>query len=160
VDFFGVCSFNHETIMIRDTHTVLLVDDSEDDRFFMRKSLERSSILTVIGETRDGQEAMDYLTGEGIFGDRQAYPIPDVLLLDIKMPRKNGYDVLEWLQSQSFREMTVAVVSGSWLAEDIAKSMILGAHGYFKKTVIKEEEDEMLRGIENLIRVRSGCGTG
>ncbi len=136
----------------KECFTVLLVDDSEDDRFFMRKALERSSILTVVGEVRDGQEAMDYLSGEAAFSDRQANPIPDVLLLDIKMPRKNGYDVLEWLQSQSFKTMTVAVVSGSWLAEDIAKSMILGAHGYFKKTVLKEEEDQMVLGIENLVK--------
>ena len=138
--------------MSQNKYTVVLVDDSEDDRLFMRMILERSSKLVVVGEARDGQEAMDYLKGEGVFENRKTYPFPDVLLLDLKMPRKNGYDVLEWLQTQSLKNLTVVVISGSWLAEDVAKSMALGAHGYFKKTSVKEEQEGMVSGIENLLK--------
>lgn len=138
--------------MSQNKYTVVLVDDSEDDRLFMRMILERSSKLVVVGEARDGQEAMDYLKGEGVFEDRKTHPFPDVLLLDLKMPRKNGYDVLEWLKTQSLKNLTVVVISGSWLAEDVAKSMALGAHGYFKKTSVKEEQESMVSGIENLLK--------
>jgi CheY-like chemotaxis protein len=137
--------------MAKDVHTAFLVDDSEDDRFFMRKALEWNPHLIVIGEACDGQEVMDYLSGTAAFGDRQTHPFPDILLLDLKMPRKNGYDVLQWLKTQSFQNLTVVVVSGSWLAEDVAKSMALGAHGYFKKTVVKKEQKEMAEEIEHLL---------
>jgi len=138
--------------MIKKRYTAFLVDDSEDDRLFMQLILKRSSKLVVIGEARDGQEAIDYLKGEGVFSNRQIYPMPDVLLLDLKMPGKNGYDVLQWLKTQSFNDLTVVVVSGSWLAEDISKSLALGAHGYFKKTSVKEEQEVMVHGIENILK--------
>lgn len=132
-------------------YRAFLADDSEDDRFFLKKILVRSSNIQVIGEARDGQETLEYLKGEGFFSDREKYPFPDLLLLDIKMPRKNGYDVLQWIQAQPSSPLTVVMVSGSWLAEDIAKSLALGAHGYFKKTSIRAEQDEMLAGIEALL---------
>lgn len=124
-------------------YKVLLVDDSSDDRFFVRKVLERSSKLVVIGEACDGQEAMDYLQGTGAF--------PDIVLLDLKMPRKNGFDVLQWIQTANLGNLIVAVMSGSWLAEDITRSVELGAHAYFKKTSSREEQEKMILDIEKLL---------
>lgn len=124
-------------------YKVLLVDDSPDDRFFVRKVLERSSKLVVIGEACDGQEAMDYLQGTGAF--------PDIVLLDLKMPRKNGFDVLQWIQTANLGNLIVAVMSGSWLAEDITRSVELGAHAYFKKTSSREEQEKMILDIEKLL---------
>jgi CheY-like chemotaxis protein len=141
--------------MNKDKYKVLLVDDSSDDRFFMRIVLERSSELLVVGESRDGQEAIDYLQGKGAFGDRHASPFPDIMLLDLKMPGKTGFDVLQWIQAQNLGSLTVAVISGSWLAEDIAKSLALGAHAYFKKTSVKEEQEKMIRDIEKLLHGRN-----
>src|SRR5882762_6033411 len=116
--------------MGKDTYTVLLVDDSQDDRFFIRKVLAQSSKFVIIAEARDGQEAIDYLQG-----NRE---IPDLMLLDLKMPRKNGFDVLLWIQAANLGNLTVAVMSGSWLAEDITQSTALGAHAYFKKVSSKD----------------------
>jgi two-component system response regulator len=127
-------------------YKVLLVDDSPDDRFFERMFLERSSKFVVIGEACDGQEAMDYLQGNGEF--------PDIMLLDLKMPRKNGFDVLQWLQTANLGNLIVAILSGSWLAEDITQSLALGAHAYFKKTSLKEEQEEMIFDIEKLLHER------
>jgi len=143
--------------MSRDKYKVLLVDDSPDDRFFIRIVLERSSKFIVVGEARDGQEAMDYLKGEGDFSDDHAFPSPDIVLLDLKMPGKNGFDVLQWIQGQNLGNLTVAVMSGSWLAEDIAKSSALGAHAYFKKTSLKEEQEKMICDIEKLLHERKNA---
>ena len=129
-----------------DKYKVLLVDDSPDDRFFERIILERSPKFIVVGEARDGQEAMDYLQGKGDF--------PDLVLLDLKMPRKNGFDVLQWIQTAKLDRLTVAVMSGSWLAEDVAQSLALGAHAYFKKSSSREEQDQMISEIEKLLNER------
>jgi len=130
--------------MGKDKYTVLLVDDSQDDRLFISKVLERNSKFVIIAEARDGQEAIDYLQGKGEF--------LDIVLLDLKMPRKNGFDVLQWIQAANLGNLTVAVMSGSWLAEDITQSMALGAHAYFKKASSKEEQDKMLQALEKLLQ--------
>ena len=125
-----------------------MIDDSEDDRLFMRRALRDNPKLVVVGEVCDGEDAISYLTGQGAFSDREKHPLPDVLMLDLKMPRKTGYDVLEWLRTRSFKDLAVIVISGSSLPEDIARSLALGAHGYHRKTALKEEQEAMVREIE------------
>jgi CheY-like chemotaxis protein len=142
--------------MIGNKFTVLLVDDSMDDRLFMRRIIERSDRLIVVGEARDGQEAIDYLGGDGLFSDSNVYPRPDILFLDLKMPRKNGFDVLDWIKSECPKNLLVFVASGSWLAEDVARSRALGADGYFKKSSEKREQEEMIRKILQLSEERLG----
>jgi CheY-like chemotaxis protein len=137
--------------MIKNKYAILLVDDSVDDRLFMRKAVERSEKLAVAGEVTDGQEAIDYLRGEQPFQDRTAYPWPDAVFLDLKMPRKNGFDVLQWIRSESLKNLAVVVISGSWLDEDVSRSLALGADGYFKKTSVRQEQEEMVRSIEELL---------
>ncbi|MDB6110990.1 MAG: putative response regulator, CheY [Pedosphaera sp.] len=128
--------------------TVLLIDDSEDDRLFMRRALHQHHRLAVVGEVCDGEEAVAYLSGEGVFANRADYPFPDILLLDLKMPRKTGFEVLQWLQTQAFQDLVVIVVSGSSLREDVTKSTALGADAYLKKGALKEEYAAMVREIE------------
>jgi CheY-like chemotaxis protein len=141
--------------MTKDKYTVLLVDDSPDDRFFMRIILERSAKFGVVKEARDGQEAIDYLQGEGSFSDRAAVPFPDIVLLDLKMPRKTGFEVLQWVQAHEVGNLMVAIVSGSSLADDIASSLALGAAAYFKKTSLKAEQQKMICEIEKLLDERN-----
>lgn len=140
--------------MQREKYKVLLVDDSEDDRFFMRRALHRNPKLTVSWEAHDGVEALAYLKGQDQFKDRKKYPLPDLLMVDLKMPRKTGYDLLQWLQSQPFPQMMVAVISGSFLPEDIDRCFSLGVHAYYKKSAIKEEQEVMLREIEEALAKR------
>jgi len=141
--------------MLKKQYAVLLVDDSEDDRLFMRRALSKNSNLNIIWEAHDGDEGIAYLSGEAPFDDRIKYPFPDVLILDLKMPRKTGYDVLEWLHSKSNNHLIIVVVSGSFLPTDIAKSFALGASAYHKKSAIKEEQELILSDIERLIEARS-----
>ena len=136
------------------TFGVLLVDDSEDDRLFLRMALSDNPRLALVAEVCDGAEAISYLIGEEGFADRKKFPFPDVMLLDLKMPRKTGYDVLKWLRTQSFTDLVVIVVSGSFLPEDIATSLALGAAAYHRKVMLKEERELLFREIEDSVAAR------
>jgi CheY-like chemotaxis protein len=133
---------------------VLIVDDSDDDRFFLRNVVDRLPRFSVAGEVRDGDEAIAYLTGQGGFGDRAKHPVPDLMLLDLKMPRKTGFEVLRWLRVQSFPNLTVVVLSGSPLQEDVGASLALGAHGYWTKTADLPRQNLIAQEIEALLDKR------
>jgi CheY-like chemotaxis protein len=133
---------------------VLLVDDSEDDRLFLRMALRENPRLVVVGELCDGQEAISYLSGSGKFANREQFPFPDAMLLDLKMPGKTGYDVLSWLRTQSFGNLVVIVISGSFLPEDVSRSLALGATAYHRKAMLKEERDLLFSEIEDSFAAR------
>jgi CheY-like chemotaxis protein len=137
------------------TYSVVLVDDSEDDRFFLKKAIEQFPRFQLLHELCDGQEAVAYLTGKGEFSQRKKYPLPDLMLLDLKMPRMNGYEVLRWLGAQSFPALTVIVLSGSDLQEDVHTSLSLGAHGYWTKTAQPEKQRKIALEIEALLDGRA-----
>jgi len=136
------------------TYGVLVVDDSEDDRFFLKKALARGHRFHVLAELENGEEAAEYLAGRGKFHRREAPPLPDLLILDLKMPRMNGYELLQWLQSHPVPHMTVVVLSGSNLEGDVEMSMKLGAHGFWTKTSIAEHQWPPLHDIEALMDKR------
>ncbi len=132
-------------------YKVFVVDDSEEDRFFMKKMLGRSPKLTVIGEACDGEEALDYLNSLPAQAEGDGPAKPDILILDLKMPRKNGYEVLAWLREQNIPNLIIVVTSGSCLPEDVNRSRELGAHSYFKKTSIRSEQDAIMHDLEALL---------
>lgn len=134
---------------------VLVADDSEDDRLFMRIALKDNPGLALVGEVSDGEEAIAYLSGAGEFADRDKFPFPDVMLLDLKMPRLTGFEVLSWLRARSLEKPAVIVVSGSLLPEDVSSSLALGAIGYHRKVMLKEERDALIQEIEQSQVTRS-----
>ena len=91
-------------------YSVLLADDSDDDRALMREALRHFPRLSLDGEAGDGAEVISLLSRICADADRGGNPAPDLLLLDLKMPRKNGYEVLEWLQKQNLKKCS----SSSW----------------------------------------------
>ena len=146
----GQRAFPRERVA-KDRYSVLLVDDSDDDRLFMRRAIRSVSGLVLVGEVCDGESAIEYLSGHGPYTDREKHPFPDVVLLDLKMPRKTGHEVLQWLQTQQFSDLFVAVVSGSALPNDIARSLDLGADVYFRKSALREELEAMVAEITRML---------
>src|ERR1041384_4672956 len=80
--------------------TLLIAEDDENDLFFLQRAFEAANVKNPIRVVRDGQEAIEYLSGAGNFADRVQFPLPHLFMLDLKMPRKTGIDVLEWLSEQ------------------------------------------------------------
>ncbi len=139
------------------TDTILIVEDDPNDLFFVRRAWERSKSSIVLREVRDGMEAMDYLVGEGFYADRAKYPMPDLILMDLKMPRKSGLEVLEWMKStENICRIPVVIVTSSEIQKDIDRAYELGVNAYLIKPVDFEE----LFGLYNLLSdffIRRAC---
>ncbi len=132
-------------------YLVLMVDDSEDDCVLIKRAIGKADRLRYTGSVSDGEELVSYLSGKDDYGDRQRFPLPDMLLLDLKMPRKNGFEVLEWLQSQPFENMVVVVLSGSEQRDDVTKAMNLGAHYYHVKHADSHQRSELIKLLEQYL---------
>jgi CheY-like chemotaxis protein len=118
----------------REQPIVLIAEDSENDLLMLRRAFRQASILAPMQHVSDGEQVIAYLKGEGKFGRRDEFPLPDVLLLDLKMPRKNGFEVLEWLQTQpSLRELRVVVLTTSEELRDVNRAYALGAASFLTK---------------------------
>jgi DNA-binding response OmpR family regulator len=114
--------------------SILLVEDDENDAFFLIRALRRAGILNPIQHLRDGGEALIYFQGGGTFGDRNQYPLPGLVLLDLKLPRVMGLDVLKWMRGQDlFKSTVVIVLSASENQNDRASAYRDGANAYFVK---------------------------
>jgi CheY-like chemotaxis protein len=144
--------------MAKDTFSVLVVDDSDDDRLFVRRALGRNPAFVVVAELCDGEEAMAYLGGEGKFANRAQFPYPDVILLDLKLPKKTGHEVLEWFHAQHLPKARLVVLSGSFLPQDITRSQNLGVDAYFKKEALAEEQQAIIQQLEKMLRDPSFVG--
>lgn len=115
-------------------HPILVAEDDENDVFFLQRALKEAGVQNALFVARDGQEAVNYLSGEPPYSNRADYPLPSLLLLDLKMPRMGGFDVLAWLHSQKeFADLTVLVFSSSSEESDVRKAKDLGADDFLVK---------------------------
>jgi CheY-like chemotaxis protein len=114
-------------------HTILIVEDNEDDVFLMRRALKSAGILNPVQLMEDGQRGIDYLRGTGEFSDRTKYPYPRVVFLDLQLPHKSGFDVLHWLESSGLERPLVVVLTSSNSPHDRARCAELGAAFYAVK---------------------------
>ena len=128
-------------------HKLLLVDDSQDHRILFGDGLLATGTCKIIGEAENGEVAIHYLAGADGYANREAFPLPDVILLDLSMPRVNGFEVLRWLQARRLDGVTTIVLSSSDLEEDIEKAKKLGAHGYVVKTSVRQTTARILELI-------------
>lgn len=138
---------------MNNNQTILLVDDSENDRFLMRNAFKKAEFNCPLQETRDGEEAIAYLNGDGEFADRGRFPLPAVMLLDLNMPMKNGFDVLDWVRAQArLKRLSTIVLSASARPEDVERAFDLGAHGYLVKPRTMEELTSMILSLRDWLR--------
>src|SRR5882672_5158271 len=94
----------------RTGEVILLADDSEDDEVIFKRVLRLSGLTNPVAVVRNGEEAIAYLKGEGPFADRERFPMPRILMLDLKMPRKDGFEVLQWLRAEAALKHLLVVV--------------------------------------------------
>ena len=131
------------------TGPILLVEDNEDDIFFMKRALRHVDITDPVQVVRDGQQAIDYLAGNGDFKDRQQYPFPCLIFLDLKLPGKNGLEVLEWVRKESpVPSVVVLVLTTSRETSDIDAAYRLCANAYLVKPGGVEELQEMIKTVK------------
>ena len=120
--------------MLIEDPIVLLVDDSKNDAMLMRIVFERTGSAEPLRFAVDGDDAIAYLKGDGRYRDRRQFPIPTVILMDLNMPKKNGFEVLEWIRQQpALKRMHVYILSASNRPEDIERAYDLGANSYLLK---------------------------
>jgi CheY-like chemotaxis protein len=114
--------------------TLLYVDDDPNDRLLVESACRRASVSFRLKTSESGVEAIRYLSGEGEFDNRAEHPLPDLILLDLKMPEMDGFEVLRWIRANpATRTIPVALYSGSSLSEDIAKGYSQGANYFISK---------------------------
>ena len=117
-----------------DTAVILIVEDREDDILLMRKAFDKASLPNPITIVRDGEEALAYLSGEGKYASRDEYPLPALILLDLKLPRMDGFEVLTWIRKQDgIRPLPVVVLTSSNQLRDVNRAYELGANSFFVK---------------------------
>lgn len=113
---------------------VLIAEDDPSDIFLLKRAFALAQVPATLHFVRDGQEAIDYLEGDAGYKDRSAHPLPDLLLLDLKMPKLNGFDVLHWLRRQpGLKRLLVTVLTSSDQPDDINRAYDLGANSYLLK---------------------------
>jgi CheY-like chemotaxis protein len=129
--------------------TVLLVEDDLNDIFLVKRAFKVAHINNPLQVVTDGVEAIQYLAGEGKYGDRQTYPIPKLVVMDIQMPRGTGFEVLEWVKRDhhTLRRIPVVIVSSSDNPNDINRAYELGANAYMVKPMDYRAVEHLFQSI-------------
>jgi CheY-like chemotaxis protein len=114
--------------------TVLHVDDNPNDTALLQVACARAAVNFELHNIGDGRQVIEYLKGTGQYADRSRFQLPELVLLDLKMPRMEGLDVLKWIRNHStLANLPVIVLSGSELQEDIREAYAVGANSYLVK---------------------------
>lgn len=132
--------------------TILHVEDDPNDTLLLEHACRKAGIVFDLQAVNDGDQAMDYLRGANAFSDRKKHPMPKLILLDLKMPRVSGFDVLAWLRADdTFRQLPVVVLTSSNHDADIKRAYDLGAKSYLVKPVGFEALVELVKTLPALL---------
>ena len=130
---------------------VLVVDDNEDDVLLLGLSLRQAGLpWTMVGSVPDGEQAINYLKGMAPNNGESSEAI-DLLLLDLKMPRRTGFDVLEWVRGNMPGRFQIVVFSSSFVSSDIRRARQLGANFYHVKPLSSEARKQILLELEGIL---------
>ncbi|MBX9254924.1 response regulator [Desmonostoc muscorum CCALA 125] len=129
--------------------TILLAEDDSDQVLLIRRALRKANLMQPLQVVSNGEAAISYLCGEGEYADRECYPLPILILLDLKMPRKSGFEVLEWLKQQpELRRLPVIVLTTSKEITDVHKAYDLGVNSYLVKPVAFSDLTAMIKLLD------------
>ena len=124
---------------------ILLVEDDDDDFFLTRRELVKAGIKEVF-HVGDGRSALDYLEGRGAFSKRDIHPLPDIVLIDLKIPEMSGHEVLAWIKSQPpLAKLKTFVLSSSGEERDRERALQAGVRGYFVKPLSSADAATLLK---------------
>jgi len=119
---------------------ILLAEDFEPDAAAIKAAFKKMGVMNPMVVVPDGDDAVAYLKGEGIFDNRQKFPLPGVLLLDLKMPRRNGLEVLEWCKNQPhLKDLLIIMLSGHHDIKDVNRAYELGASTFLSKPISEQD---------------------
>jgi CheY-like chemotaxis protein len=132
-----------------DQAVILLAEDREDDVLLIKHAFAKANIPNPLYIVRDGEEAIAYLKGEGKFANRDEYPLPELLLLDLKMPKMTGFDVIQWVREQpTLSALRILVLTSSEELQDVNNAYSLGANSF----LVKPHDFEDFMGLSRIIR--------
>jgi len=128
---------------------ILLAEDEEDYVLLIRRAFAQAQIPNPLHVVWNGQEAIAYLKGEGKYANREEYPLPDLFLLDLKMPRVNGFEVLKWVRAQpGLAPLRVLVLTSSDEIRDVNEAYKLGANSFLVKQLDFQDFAQLSRLIQ------------
>jgi CheY-like chemotaxis protein len=135
---------------VKTDRCVLLAEDDPNDVYFLKHAFKEAGIQNPLLTVADGQEAIDYLSETGKFSDRKQFPFPGLLILDLKMPRKTGLDVLQWLRKEDeLRCLPAIMLSSSAHPTEVEKAYRLGVNAFVVKPPGISERAELARMIKD-----------
>ena len=134
---------------MRETNLILLAEDDDNDAFFIVRAFQKRQILNPLQRVKDGEEAITYLKGEGKFADRKQFPLPLLMVMDLKMPRLSGFEVIAWVRQQPvIKRLPIVVLTSSRENPDINRAYELGANTYLVKPVDFEGLVDMIERLD------------
>jgi CheY-like chemotaxis protein len=128
---------------------ILLAEDDPNDVLLIERAFQKAGLRSALRVVRDGEEAVEYLSGRERYADREQHPLPFLLLLDLKMPGTDGFEVLRWARGQSeLKRLLVVVLTSSNLQADVDRAYELGANSYLVKPVEFQEMVNLIQRFE------------
>ena len=139
-----------ESMDLPEQLVILLVEDREDDILLIQRALAEAKVQNPLHIVRDGEEAMAYFQGDGKYARREEFPLPDLVLLDLKMPRVDGFELLQWIRRQpSLKTLRVVVLTSSGDIFDINRAYELGANSFLVKPLEFINYPAMMRTLSS-----------